>query len=40
MEMVFSLEIYAVMRLLLATYERTEEERLDAAKKHYQSDIS
>ena len=29
--------IYAVIRLLLATDERTEEERLDAAKKHYQS---
>lgn len=37
MEMVFSPEIYAVMRLLLAADERTEEERLDAAKKHYQS---
>lgn len=32
MEMVFSPEIYAVMRLLLAADERTEEERLDAAK--------
>ena len=28
---------YAVMRLLLAADERTEEERLDAAKKHYHS---
>lgn len=37
MEMVFSPEIYAVIRLLLATDERTEEERLDAAKKHYLS---
>ena len=37
MEMVFSPEIYAVMRLLLATDERTEEERLEIAKKHYQS---
>ena len=37
MEMIFSPEIYAVIRLLLATDERTEEERLDAAKKHYQS---
>ena len=37
MEMVFSPEIYAVMRLLLATDERTEEERLEVAKKHYQS---
>lgn len=37
MEMGFSPEICAVMRLLLATDERTEEERLDAAKKHYQS---
>ena len=37
MEMVFSPEIYAVMRLLLATDERTEGERLEVAKKHYQS---
>lgn len=37
MEMIFSPEIYTVMRLLLATDEHTEEERLDAAKKHYQS---
>lgn len=35
MEMVCSPEIYTVMRLLLAADERTEEERLDAAKKHY-----
>lgn len=37
MEMVFNPEIYAVIRLLLATDERTEEERLEAAKQHYQS---
>ena len=37
MEMGFSPEIYAVMRLLFATDERTEEERLEAAKQHYQS---
>ena len=37
MEMGFSPEICAVMRLLLATDERTEEERLEIAKKHYPS---
>ena len=37
MEMAFSPEICAVMRLLLATDDRTEDERLDAAKKHYLS---
>lgn len=37
MEMVFNPEIYAVIQLLLAADERTEEERLNAAKKHYQS---
>ena len=37
MEMIFNPEIYAVIRLLQATDERTEEERLEVAKKHYQS---